>query len=209
MLIGTTFLGFIFLIWLLLFRIKKVTPLNKEERALLYAGFIFGIIGVIFTALQWFNVTPASFAQYISIITNIVLVILGLIFLIAVVMIIRQYKRRATEILARKYKDKMQRKIKKELEETAKDKQLTVLQNRHDYLESLANDVAQNVSNGLPPTTYTAAKGGTMGAGTLVYVGKHGAIIPIAEAEIMAEKMNEINKSKKYRRNKVLFFLSP
>ena len=205
-----SFLGFstvfILLIWLILIRRKR--PLDKEEKKYFILGLTIGI-GVsvilgIFPILQYYGVPPPNLLPLVPFLIWVVATTLSL----TAIGIAYQKRIKIGQILDNKYLNKLERKIRQELETEAKNKQLTFTENHLEFLPYMATNLARSIMNKSPPITYVAALGDHIREKRFTMINQYGSMIPFSEGKIIAKKMTEISKRSRYRK-KALFLLLP
>jgi hypothetical protein len=114
---------------------------------------------------------------------------------------------------AKRYNAKVERKIKEELETEIKNENLSTLQKNLDFLKEFIPELTQNISKRLAPNNYEHNISRYAGEHNVIFIGvvgsggKHGLEMPLNEAEFLEKKLTEISQNKKYRKNKVLFYL--
>lgn len=196
---------FIFLLWFILFGRKAIKgiPLNREERVLAWIGIILLIVSVIPQYFQLFDVKPSIFIPYLADIERAILVALPIIAILIVVAVINHQKKKIRQSLTKCYHKKLERKIRKELENVATTKNLAFPhQLRSDVLSKLADRVSSDIVTMPIPEVYLAQPMPDKRDGSDVYLAKLTFTIPMDSAKALADKMTELSKDVRFRRRK-------
>jgi ABC-type multidrug transport system fused ATPase/permease subunit len=189
--------------------------LDKEEKKYLIisiaVALIIGIPSLVLLFLQWANITPFSLMQHLSYILSLTLIALAILVILFIVTVIFHRRKSIERSFRKRFFEKLERKITEELVSEARNRQLGVLRTHLAFIQDRAKEVALSISEGNLPITYTCWSGGTIKTEEIwnIGVGDHGngTIMSRNEAEILAKKMTEISHNKRYRKNKILFYL--
>jgi hypothetical protein len=207
--------GLIF-VWLLIWLSRKRDKrLDKEEKWFVIKITIITIIATLvpvvffgyFQLLQYYGISPPNLTFLFE---PLIYIISGSCFAFIFWSIYKKRKKLSESIL-NKTLLKLNWKIQRELEEEAKEKCWLAIQKRLEIIPWMATVLARDIWQGLPPNNYEVSVGGVMGRTDQHYtmVDKYGFAIPIDEGKGLAEKMSQISRNKKYRRNKLLFLMLP
>lgn len=186
--------------------------MTRKENIALWISVVGTITTVTLGFLGYFGVTPSFLAPY----AWVFWIILGVFIVIVVIALVTRYKKQVKEQFIKKYYEKLERNVKEELETEAKIKNLTYLQKNPSIIPWITPAISQNIMNGLPPITYVANLGGmiprtekhfTM-VGNIDQHKNYVLEIPLDEAKILADKMTELSHNTRYRKNKLLFYLT-
>jgi energy-coupling factor transporter transmembrane protein EcfT len=193
---------FIFLILLILLRLKRRGHvMDREER--FYALLEISLL-VLFGVFSLQLSTLTLLAPFIPIVIYAIEAILCIIPIAAVY----RKRKKINQVLTNKYLDKLRKKIQKELETEATAKNLAFPhQLKDDVLSKLANRVSSDIMNVPNPINYSVQPMNDRVGDVDVYLGGHILAVPIASAQVLADKMTELSKAPQYRKKWKLLLL--
>jgi hypothetical protein len=192
--------------------------MNRDDKVLwlTVGGFILAIIAVVFTIfpiLQYFNVPPADLVILLPYLKGTII----LIFVGMPVFLIYRKRKTITQYFGKEYFRKLQTKIMQEMKLKSSIVDLSLLKTDFTFLQNRVFYLTTNISNRKPPTRYTYWKGGTLDREKhrqIWYIGEvenngDGQVMTEDDAKKIAQILTEISYNKRFRRNKVLFYLIP
>ncbi len=213
--------GLILISLIILLSRKKGKPLDKETKrltVLIFVGSCIVALAIgIFPILAYFNVPPSSlilFVPYLEIGLIASLIVISGFYVYHKLNTISKSLRKKRQYLLKKYTDKLTRKIFQELQTEVETKDLQFFKKRSKEVPLFAQGLAENIAKKGNPIIHVASySDSTFGVERIrpICIDNKNCYnqLTFDEAKVFANKMTEIDKDKRFRKNKVVFYLTP